>query len=95
MIDLTFCELREKMVFNIVDGKRLGRIIDMAFTLSGHVIGIIVPGERKLLKNINGNDNIFIPWKSIVKIGEDAILVELISDNCNLMIDNDKCDKNC
>ncbi len=27
--DLTFCELREKEVINIVDGKKLGRILDI------------------------------------------------------------------
>ena len=33
-IDFTFCELREREVINIADGKRLGRVIDMAFACS-------------------------------------------------------------
>ena len=52
MIDLTFCELREKVVLNIVDGRKLGRIIDMANTVSGNIKGQIVPGEKKFLKNM-------------------------------------------
>lgn len=78
--DLTFCQLKEKEVINVVDGKQLGRILDIAFTPSGHVTGIIVPGERKFLKNITCSDSIFVPWKCIVRIGEDTILVELSQD---------------
>lgn len=75
--DVTFCEMREKEVVNTVDGKKLGRILDMVFTCNGDVLGIVVPGEKRLFKNIAGGDSIFIPWKNITKIGEDTILVEL------------------
>ena len=74
--DLTFCELREKEVVNIADGKKLGRILDMAFTSNGTIKGLIVPGEKKFFKNISGDESIFVPWKNTVKIGEDAILVQ-------------------
>lgn len=76
-IDFTFCELREREVINVADGKRLGRVIDMAFTCNGKVVGIIVPGEKKLLRNISGCENIFIPWKNVMKIGDDVVLVNL------------------
>ena len=75
--DLTFCELREKEVVNIVDGKKLGRILDIAFTCQGTIVGIIVPGEKKFFKSVSGEESIFIPWKCIVNIGEDTILVRL------------------
>ena len=75
--ELTFCELREKEVVNVTDGKRLGRIIDMALTFSGHVCGIVVPGDKKLMKCVAGKESIFIPWSSICKIGDDVILVDL------------------
>ena len=94
-MELTFCELREKVVFNVIDGKKLGRPIDMAFSLNGQVLGIIVPDEKRLLKCISADNNLFIPWNCIIKIGEDAILVQLQSNSCGL-IDNDvdNC-KNC
>lgn len=76
-IDFTFCELREREVINVADGKRLGRVIDLAFTCSGKLVGVVVPGERRLLKNISGCENIFIPWKHVIKIGDDVILVNL------------------
>lgn len=45
--DITFCELREKEVVNTVDGRKLGRIIDMVITCEGEVLGLIVPGQKK------------------------------------------------
>ena len=75
--DYTFCELRDREIVNVTDGKKLGRMSDIAFDAKGKIIGIIVPGEKKFLKNITGNDNIFIPWCCILKIGDDVILVDL------------------
>lgn len=77
--DITFCELREKEVVNTIDGKKLGRIIDMVITCEGEVIGLIVPGQKKVLHVITNNDSLFIPWKCITKIGEDTILAQLSS----------------
>lgn len=76
-IEYTFCQLREREVVNIADGKRLGRIIDMGFTCQGKILGIILPANRKFFKNITNNDNIFVPWRQVLKIGDDVILVEL------------------
>lgn len=76
-IDYTFCELREKEVINISDGKQLGRIVDIALHCSGRVVGLIAAGDKKFFKNISGNENIFIPWAKVTKIGDDVILVEL------------------
>ena len=76
-IDYTFCELREKTVVNIADGKQLGRIADIALHCTGRVVGVIVPGEKKFFKNFTTGDSIFIPWKNVIKIGDDVILVEL------------------
>ena len=84
-MELTFCELKEKVVFNVVDGKRLGRVVDVTFTRMGQVTGIVVPGDKKIFKCISSGENIFIPWNSIVKIGADAILVELGAGGCSLL----------
>ncbi len=82
-IDYTFCELREKEVVNITDGRRLGRIADLCIHCSGKIVGIVVPGEKRLLKAIGGGDSIFIPWAKVIKIGDDVILVELCPSNCS------------
>ena len=77
MADLSFCTLREKVVINVCDGKRLGHIIDINFNSHGQILGMIVPGDRKFMKSLSAGDSIYIPWRCIVKIGEDTILVEL------------------
>lgn len=77
MNELTFCELREKEVVNTVDGRKLGRLIDMVITCTGEVCGLVVPGERKAIRAIASGESLFIPWKCITKIGEDTILAEL------------------
>ncbi|MBR2480576.1 MAG: YlmC/YmxH family sporulation protein [Clostridia bacterium] len=76
-IDYTFCELREKEVIKILDGKQLGRIVDIALHCSGKVVGLIASPDKKFFKNFSGNENIFIPWQKVTKIGDDVILVEL------------------
>jgi|LGOV01.1.fsa_nt_gb YlmC/YmxH family sporulation protein len=80
----TFCDLRTKDVINVVDGKCLGHIIDMVFDCKcGKILGLIVPGEDKLFHIFKSNDQIFVPWCNICKIGEDVILVELYSGGGN------------
>ncbi|MCL1901137.1 MAG: YlmC/YmxH family sporulation protein [Firmicutes bacterium] len=76
-MDITFLELRSKEVINIIDGKKLGKIIDILFDMKqGRIIGFIVPGERSL--NIfRRSEDILVPWKNILRVGEDVILVEL------------------
>ena len=78
MNDLTFCELRGKEIVNVVDGKRLGRINDIALSCNGKVIGIMAPGGKSGLKSFTGKDSVFIPWQNIRKIGDDVILVDLM-----------------
>lgn len=77
-MELSFCELRAKEVVNICDGKRLGNIIDMTFSSrTGVVTGIVVPFGKGLFSILKSNQDIFIPYSKIVKIGKDVILVEL------------------
>ena len=77
MNELTFCELREKEIVNLSDGKRLGRIVDLALSCNGRVLGLVAPGDKGGLKRFTGKDAIFIPWQNITKIGDDVILVNL------------------
>lgn len=74
----TFCELRTKAVINVLDGRDLGHCTDIVIDCScGKILGLIVPGETYVFKIFKPNDEIFIPWHNICKIGEDVILVEL------------------
>ena len=77
MNELTFCELREKEIVNLSDGKRLGRLVDLALSCNGRVLGLMAPGDRGAIKRLGGKDAVFIPWQNIRKIGDDVILVDL------------------
>ena len=78
MNELTFCELRGKEIVNVVDGRRLGRLSDLAMTCSGKVLGIMAPGDRSAIRSFSGKETVFIPWQNITKIGDDVILVNLM-----------------
>ena len=76
-MEVTFCDLRSKEVVNIIDGRKLGKIVDIVLdTCCAKITGIVVPGDKKLF-NFK-NEDLFIPWRNIRKIGDDVILVELI-----------------
>ncbi|MGN1200766.1 MAG: YlmC/YmxH family sporulation protein [Candidatus Caccovivens sp.] len=81
-MDTSFLELRCKEVVNIVDGRRLGHIVDVVFNLeSGCVLGVVVPGEKSFWQCFKGGAELFIALSQIVKVGEDAVLVELFAQN--------------
>lgn len=74
-MEVKYSELKRKDVININDGKNLGRVCDLTFTFpESDVLGFTVTGSKgfKFTKQ-----EVFLPMKSIVKIGEDAVLVKL------------------
>ena len=80
MIEASFCELRKKEVVNLDDGRRLGKFVDVIFELqSGKILGFSLPGANKFLGIFKTGDDIFVPYQSILKIGDDVILIELSS----------------
>lgn len=71
-------ELQSKDVINIADGRKLGQIHDLEIDMKqGLIRSIILPTETRLFGWISGGDEITIPWRHIVKIGSDVILVRL------------------
>lgn len=85
MKNYTFVELRDKTVINVCDGRQLGRVCDLEFTCFGKINGIIVPGNKKFFKNVTCADCVFISWRRIVKIGTDAVLVDLGGSGVSVM----------
>lgn len=76
MSELSFLELRTKEIVNCIDGKKLGRIIDLVFSgETGKIKGIIAPFCRKGF--FFKSQDIYIPWSCVKKIGEDVIIVEV------------------
>jgi YlmC/YmxH family sporulation protein len=73
-------DFKYKEVINLTDGERLGFVYDLEIDLtSGNILKVIVPGRDK--KSIfSKSKGLKIPWSSIKKIGDDIILVDLISN---------------
>lgn len=68
-------ELQSKDVVNTLDGKNVGRIIDIDINENG-VINYFIVEPKKFVKRLNIYNNEFnIKMSEIVKIGKDVILV--------------------
>lgn len=79
-MECSFLELRCKEVVNVVDGKRLGHIVDIVFDVNCcQICGLILPCHKGFWNVFKSGQDIFIPFSQICKIGEDTILVELYS----------------
>lgn len=77
-METSFIELRCKEVVNVLDGRKLGHIVDIVFDLcSSRIVGFVLPGEKQGWNLFKNSNQLFLPYCSIVKIGEDTILVEL------------------
>ncbi len=72
-------ELRVLDVINIEDGRRLGPIIDLDLDLEkGVVKGIVIMASSRTRGFFSGgrNEDIYIPWDNIIKVGIDTILID-------------------
>ncbi len=82
-------DIRQKDVINITNGRRMGTIVDMHFTADGRISSIAVPGPFNIVGMIRGSrSDVVIPWESIVKIGEDVILVRVDEGGRGLPVDS-------
>lgn len=66
-------ELQNKDIVSIIDGKKIGNIIDVLLDENGQMTSLIVTKSKF---NIFSNNEIEIEWKQISKIGEDVILIK-------------------
>jgi YlmC/YmxH family sporulation protein len=72
---LKISEFQIKDVVNVADGKRLGHVGDIDIDLATGKIQAIVIGNSRMLGFFGKEEEIVIPWRNIVKIGSDVILV--------------------
>jgi len=71
-------DLENRDVVNVVDGRRLGNIVDVELDLeSGRIVAVILPGAQRFLGVFGRENDLVIPWDRIKKIGADVILVEV------------------
>ena len=71
-------DLQHKDVVNIMDGSKIGNIIDIKIDEKGSMEGLIVEKSKFLVSMFTSNKEIEIKWNQIEKIGEDVILVNIV-----------------
>ncbi len=78
-------ELHCKEVICVSDGQRLGFVSDVEIEVpEGNIIAIVVPGPCRFFGAFGRNDDFFIPWRCIKKIGPDIILVDIKPQECRI-----------
>ncbi len=71
-------DLRARDVVNILDGKKLGNIVDIDLDLdNGKVTSLILPARNRRYNFFSRREELSVPWNKIIRIGRDVILVEM------------------
>lgn len=71
-------DLRVRDVVNVADGKRLGLLCDIEIDLdSGRISALVLPGSTRLFGLFGHDRDIVVPWRDVVRVGEDVILVDV------------------
>ena len=72
-----FSDLRYKEVIDVHTGFRLGYVCDAELDdREGRLISLITPGRARLFGLLGREEDYVLPWRCIVRIGSDIILVE-------------------
>ena len=76
-------DLHCKEVICIADGRRLGFVSDVELELpEGRVLAILVPGPCRFMGILGRQEDYYIPWCCIKRIGPDIILVDICPERC-------------
>lgn len=71
-------EFQTKNVVNVSDGTVLGNIDDLDINVTtGKIQSIIITNQGKVLGIFGRGEELVIPWRNIIKIGKDVILVRI------------------
>ena len=71
-------DLQSKYIVNVNDGKNIGNIIDVKIDENnGAILSLVIEPNKNLFSFTRGKMDTEIRWKSIEKIGEDVILVNI------------------
>ncbi len=68
-------DLQQKDIINVMNGAKLGKIVDIEVSNEG-VITYLIVSEVKMMRRVSGAEA-RISFKQIKRIGSDVILVEL------------------
>lgn len=71
-------DLQHKDVINVIDGSKIGNIIDIKIDNNGNMEGLIIEKSKFLVSMFTNKSEIEVKWSQIEKIGEDVILVNIV-----------------
>ena len=71
-------DLQHKDVINVIDGSKIGNIIDIKIDNKGNMEGLIIEKSKFLVSMFTNKSEIEVKWSQIEKIGEDVILVNIV-----------------
>lgn len=78
---MNLSDLQEKEVIDISTGKRIGAIIDIIISMTGNISKLVLEDRKSSRRLFSKNqDDIYLDWKQIIKIGDDIILVDSKND---------------
>ncbi len=78
---MRFYDLKQKEVINIRSCRALGCVSDLDIDCrSGCILALIIPGPGRLCWFLGREFEYVVPWKCIVQIGSDIILVDVDED---------------
>lgn len=79
---MRICDLKNKQVVNVCDGKVIGFVSDVDFDIhKGCICAIVVPGPIKIFPLCFRDVDYVIPFNKIDCIGPDVILVKVCLDD--------------
>ena len=77
------CALRQKEVINMRTCRSMGCISDLEIDCcTGCILALVVPGPGRLCWFLGRDFEFFIPWRCVVQIGADIILVDVEEEKC-------------
>lgn len=74
---VTLTSIQAKEIISIESGERMGHILDLEIDVGvGKITHLIIGTSTSLTSFFNKQEEVSIPWSSIVTFGTDVILVK-------------------
>lgn len=81
---MTLHDLGRKDVIRAKTGENLGRVDDIGFdSKTAQIQSVILRGRCRLFGLLGRDEDLEIPWESILSVGADVIMVELPDQSCS------------
>ena len=81
---MTLHDLGRKDVIRAKTGENLGRVDDIGFDAkTARIQSVILRGRCRLFGLLGRDEDLEIPWESILSVGADVIMVELPDESCS------------